>query len=82
MVVLHLADIVGSLCCNVADGQKVNVLVEHFLNQGQSVQLDFHKVGLVTPSFYAAAIGDLICHFPEEFVSDHVTLSGLPLPNP
>ena len=82
MIVLQLSHIVGSSCSSVSEGKRVNEMVEQILNDGHSVSLDFHDVRLVTPSFYAAAIGDLICHFPEEFVSDHVTVSGLPLPKP
>jgi uncharacterized protein DUF4325 len=74
---LSVVRIVGSCCSTPADGQRVNTLIQSLLNEGNSVELDFHGVKLVTSSFYRAAIGDLTSVFPEDFVQAHLSVCGL-----
>jgi hypothetical protein len=75
--VVPLISTVGPLCATREDGARINVVVSNLLNDGYSVKLDFRGVKLVTPSFYAAAIADLYCTFPDE-VSSRVMVSELP----
>jgi hypothetical protein len=74
---VSVARIVGPCCSTPADGQRVNTLIQSLLNEGNSVELDFHGVKLVTSSFYRAAVGDLTSVFPEDFVQSHLSVCGL-----
>ena len=74
---ISLVRMVGPCCSIAADGSKVNALIQTLLNEGNTVELDFHGVKLVTSSFYRAAVGDLTCSFPEAFVESHLSVSGL-----
>ena len=78
IVSLALLTIVGPLCSTREDGEKVNHVVAGLLNQGFSVKLDFHGVKLVTPSFYSAAVADLYCTFPDDIVSNRLTMMNMP----
>jgi hypothetical protein len=75
--VVKIVNIVGPYCSTPADGTKINQLIQSLLNEGNTVELDFRGVKLVTSSFYRAAVGDLQYTFPKEFVDSHVKLSGL-----
>jgi uncharacterized protein DUF4325 len=75
--IVPLLSTVGPLCATREDGARINMVVANLLNDGYSVKLDFRGVKLVTPSFYAAAIADLYCTFPDE-VSSRVMVSELP----
>ena len=74
---LALSKIIGSCCSTPGDGKKINLIIQNLLNEGNTVELDFHGVKLVTSSFYRAAIRDLSYTFPEEFIQSHVSFSGL-----
>jgi hypothetical protein len=74
---LSLSKIIGSCCSTPGDGKKVNLIIQNLLNEGNTVELDFHGVKLVTSSFYRAAVRDLSYTFPEEFIQSHLSLSGL-----
>jgi hypothetical protein len=74
---LALSRIIGSCCSTPGDGKKINLIIQNLLNEGNTVELDFHGVKLVTSSFYRAAIRDLSYTFPEEFIQSHVSFSGL-----
>jgi hypothetical protein len=74
---LALSKIIGSCCSTPGDGKKINLIIQNLLNEGNTVELDFHGVKLVTSSFYRAAIRDLSYTFPEEFIQSHLTFSGL-----
>ena len=78
IISLSLVSTVGPLCSTREDGEKIKRLVTDLLNDGHCVKLDFHGVKLVTPSFYSAAFADLYCTFPEEDVSERVTISQMP----
>jgi hypothetical protein len=78
VVYLSLLAIIGPLCSTREDGANVNQLVSRHLNEGSSVKLDFHGVKLVTPSFYAAAVAELYCTFPDDVVSTRVTINDMP----
>jgi hypothetical protein len=75
---LSLLVLVGPVCGTSYDGQRVNALVESLLNQGFSVALDFHGVKLVTPTFYAASVGNLELTRPKEFAAGMITVSEMP----
>jgi hypothetical protein len=75
--ILSLVELVGENCTNEAYGRQINHLVEHLLNEGHTVKLDFHGVKLVTPSFYRAVVGNLSCTFPEEFLESSLSIVGL-----
>ena len=74
---IALSKIIGSCCSTPGDGKKINLIIQNLLNEGNTVELDFHGVKLVTSSFYRAAIRDLSYTFPEEFIQSHVSFSGL-----
>ena len=74
---LSLSKIIGTCCSTPGDGKKVNLLIQNLLNEGNTVELDFHGVKLVTSSFYRAAVRELSCSFPEDFIQSHLSLSGL-----
>jgi hypothetical protein len=74
---LSVVRIVGPCCSTPADGHRVNALIQNLLNEGNTVELDFHGVKLVTSSFYRAAVGDLASVFPEDFVQSHLSVCGL-----
>ena len=74
---LALSKIIGSCCSTPGDGKKINLIIQSLLNEGNTVELDFHGVKLVTSSFYRAAIRDLSYTYPEKFIQSHVSLSGL-----
>jgi hypothetical protein len=74
---LSLSKIIGTCCSTPGDGKQINLLVQNLLNEGNTVELDFHGVKLVTSSFYRAAIRDLSCSFPEDFLQSHLSLAGL-----
>lgn len=74
---VSLSKVVGTCCSTPGDGKKVNLLLQNLLNEGNTVELDFHGVKLVTSSFYRAAVRDLSCSFPEDFIQSHLSLSGL-----
>ena len=74
---LALSKIIGSCCSTPGDGKKINLIIQNLLNEGNTVELDFHGVKLVTSSFYRAAIRDLSYTYPEEFIQSHVSFSGL-----
>jgi len=57
---------------------RINKIVEVILNQGFSVQLDFHGVKLVTPSFYAAVTEGLYSVFPESEKERPISIINLP----
>ena len=75
--IISLAELVGENCTNEAYGRQINHLVEHLLNEGHTVKLDFHGVKLVTPLFYRAVVGNLSCTFPEEFLESSLSIVGL-----
>jgi hypothetical protein len=75
--ILSLVELVGENCTDEAYGRQINRLVEHLLNEGHTVKLDFHGVKLVTPSFYRAVVGNLSCTFPEEFLESSLSIVGL-----
>lgn len=75
--ILPLVDVIGPHCDSKSAGGKVNDLVQNWLDEGYSVQLDFRGVKLITPAFYRAAIGDLYCSFPEDLVEARVSIRGL-----
>lgn len=72
-----LVEFIGENCDSAEDGRAVNHLIEDLLNEGNTVQLDFHGVKLVSPSFYRAAVGSLSCRFPEEFLESNLSIVGL-----
>jgi len=74
---LSLVVLVGPVCSTHYDGTRVNALVESLLNQGFSVKLDFQGVKLVTPSFYAASVGNLQASRPQDFVQGTIIVSDL-----
>jgi len=74
---LSVLILVGPVCSTSYDGQRVNALVESLLNQGFSVKLDFYGVKLVTPSFYAASVGDLQTTRPSAFIDGRITISDI-----
>ena len=74
---VSLSKIIGSCCSTPGDGRKVNLIVQNLLNEGNTVELDFHGVKLVTSSFYRAAVRDLAYTFPEDFIQSHLSFSGI-----
>src|SRR5439155_13796108 len=70
---LSLSKIIGPCCSTPGDGKKVNLLIQNLLNEGNTVELAFHAVKLGTSSFYRAAVGELSCSFPEEFIQSHLS---------
>ena len=80
-ILVSVVEAIGSLCSTREDGAKMNRMLTELLNQGYSVRLNFRGVRLVTPSFYAVAIADLYCSFPDTVVSSQVTFSDMPPPD-
>jgi len=72
-----LVEFISENCDSAEDGRAVNHLIEDLLNEGNTVQLDFHGVKLVSPSFYRAAVGSLSCRFPEKFLESNLSVVGL-----
>lgn len=74
---ISLFAVIGPVCSTAVDGKKINTLIEAALQDGYSVNLDFHGVKLVTPSFYDAAVENLSPFLPEQslettlFAADH-----------
>ncbi len=75
---LSIFGLIGPLCATAEDGRKVNDVVQAALNDGCSVKLDFHRVKLVTPSFYDAVIHDLNSVFPEDILKSRFAVINLP----
>ena len=75
---LSLLTFVGPVCSTAYDGNRVNGLVESLLNQGFSVVLDFEGVKLVTPTFYAASVGNLKSVRASEFAQGLIEVRDVP----
>ena len=75
---ISLLDIIGPSCSTATDGQKIRLLIESFLKEGKSIELDFSCVKLVTPSFYQAAVSDLYCGFSDEVIRSRLRFSAYP----
>ena len=77
---LSILELVGPVCALMEDGKRINRIVQHLLNQGASLKLNFYGVKLVTPSFYAAVTDGLYSVFPESDRDITLTMSNLPVP--
>jgi hypothetical protein len=66
--------LIGRRCITAEEGKVLNGVIEKALNTGESVELDFHGVEVITRSFYRTAVADLYCIFPEDFIDSNFSI--------
>jgi hypothetical protein len=76
-MLVRVSEVFGVYCVDPADGDRLCAHLANALNSGQSVQLDFTGVEVLTSSFLNPALGCLYANFPPDVLSARLTFQGL-----
>ena len=75
MIKLVVKDIIGPQCGTYDDGNKVFIVASDSIRAGDSVDLDFDGVEVLTSSFVNGAIGNLVRTFGDDILKTRLTLT-------